>query len=361
MATYLQERKSVTSHTLTALYNRHEKITMLTCYDASFASLMDQCGVEILLIGDSLGMVCQGKDSTLPVSIEEVAYHTECVARGNKTAMIVSDMPFGTYATPESAYDNAAELVKAGAHMVKIEGGRWLEETVRFLTERAIPVCAHLGLTPQSVHQFGGYRVQGKNAEDARRILEDARILQNAGASLFVLEAIPATLGKDVTAALSVPTIGIGAGPDCSGQVLVMHDMLNVFPGRKARFVRNFMEGQNSIEAAIRAYVSAVKDGSFLHRNIASDKLNRIYPDSGITHINRFDKPVLLHDIKTGRYTDRFFSFRSYNLYLIRRHSETFIPLLSDNGESHANQRQKPASGHHSRNQRRTDQFRNHA
>ncbi|MBS7405973.1 MAG: 3-methyl-2-oxobutanoate hydroxymethyltransferase [Oxalobacter sp.] len=263
MATYLQERKSVTSHTLTALYNRHEKITMLTCYDASFASLMDQCGVEILLIGDSLGMVCQGKDSTLPVSIEEVAYHTECVARGNKTAMIVSDMPFGTYATPESAYDNAAELVKAGAHMVKIEGGRWLEETVRFLTERAIQVCAHLGLTPQSVHQFGGYRVQGKNAEDARRILEDARILQNAGASLFVLEAIPATLGKDVTAALSVPTIGIGAGPDCSGQVLVMHDMLNVFPGRKARFVRNFMEGQNSIEAAIRAYVSAVKDGSF--------------------------------------------------------------------------------------------------
>ena len=263
MATYLQERKSVTSHTLTALYNRHEKITMLTCYDASFASLMDQCGVEILLIGDSLGMVCQGKDSTLPVSIEEVAYHTECVARGNKTAMIVSDMPFGTYATPESAYDNAAELVKAGAHMFKIEGGRWLEETVRILTERAIPVCAHLGLTPQSVHQFGGYRVQGKNAEDARRILEDARILQNAGASLFVLEAIPATLGKDVTAALSVPTIGIGAGPDCSGQVLVMHDMLNVFPGRKARFVRNFMEGQNSIEAAIRAYVSAVKDGSF--------------------------------------------------------------------------------------------------
>ena len=263
MATYLQERKSVTSHTLTALYNRHEKITMLTCYDASFASLKDQCGDEILLIGDSLGMVCQGKDSTLPVSIDEVAYHTECVARGNKTAMIVSDMPFGTYATPESAYENAAELVKAGAHMVKIEGGRWLEETIRFLTERAIPVCAHLGLTPQSVHQFGGYRVQGKNAEDARRILEDARILQNAGASLFVLEAIPATLGKDITAALSVPTIGIGAGPDCSGQVLVMHDMLNVYPGRKARFVRNFMEGQPSIEAAIKAYVSAVKDGSF--------------------------------------------------------------------------------------------------
>ena len=246
MATYLQERKSVTGHTLTALYNRHEKITMLTCYDASFASLMDQCGVEILLIGDSLGMVCQGKDSTLPVSIEEVAYHTECVARGNKTAN-----------------DNAAELIKAGAHMVKIEGGRWLEETVRFLTERAIPVCGHLGLTPQSVHQFGGYRVQGKTSEAAKRIIEDAEILQNAGASLFVLEAIPSTLGKEVTEALSVPTIGIGAGPDCSGQVLVLHDMLNVYPGRKARFVRNFMEGQPSIEEAIKAYIRAVKDGSF--------------------------------------------------------------------------------------------------
>ncbi len=263
MATYLQERKSVTGHTLAALYNKHEKITMLTCYDASFASLMDQCGVEILLIGDSLGMVCQGKDSTLPVSIEEVAYHTECVARGNKTAMIVSDMPFGTYATSESAYDNAAELIKAGAHMVKIEGGRWLEDTVRFLTERAIPVCAHLGLTPQSVHQFGGYRVQGKTSEDAKRILEDAKILENAGASLYVLEAIPAALGKEVTEVLNVPTIGIGAGPDCSGQVLVMHDMLNVYPGRKARFVRNFMEGQSSIEGAIKAYVQAVKDGTF--------------------------------------------------------------------------------------------------
>lgn len=263
MATYLQERKLVTGHTLANLYKKQEKITMLTCYDASFAALMDQCGVEILLIGDSLGMVCQGKDSTLPVSIDEVAYHTECVAKGNKTAMIVSDMPFGTYATPESAYDNAVELIKAGAHMVKIEGGRWLENTVRFLTERAIPVCAHLGLTPQSVHQFGGYRIQGKTSEDAKRIIEDAVILQNAGASLHVLEAIPATLGKEVTKALSVPTIGIGAGPDCSGQVLVLHDMLNIYPGRKARFVRNFMEGQTSIENAIKAYIRAVKDGTF--------------------------------------------------------------------------------------------------
>lgn len=263
MASYLQERKSVTGNTLATLYKNQEKITMLTCYDASFASLMDLCGVEILLIGDSLGMVCQGKDSTLPVSIDEVAYHTECVARGNNTAMIVADMPFGTYPTPEAAYENAAELIKAGAHMVKIEGGRWLEETIRFLTERAIPVCGHLGLTPQSVHQFGGYRVQGKTEEDAERIIEDARILQNAGASLFVLEAIPAGLGKRVTDTISVPTIGIGAGPDCSGQVLVMHDMLNVYPGKKARFVRNFMDGQATIEGAIKAYVSAVKDGTF--------------------------------------------------------------------------------------------------
>ena len=260
---YLQERKTVTGNTLAALYKKQEKITMLTCYDASFASLMDLCGVEILLIGDSLGMVCQGKDSTLPVSIEEVAYHTECVANGNKTAMIVADMPFGTYPTPEAAYENAAELIKAGAHMVKIEGGRWLEDTIRFLTERAIPVCGHLGLTPQSVHQFGGYRVQGKTEEDAERIIEDAKILQDAGASIFVLEAIPSQLGKRVTEAISVPTIGIGAGPDCSGQVLVMHDMLNVYPGKKARFVRNFMEGQTTIEGAIKAYVAAVKDGTF--------------------------------------------------------------------------------------------------
>ncbi len=263
MTTYLQERKLVTSHTLTMLYHKHEKITMLTCYDASFASLMDQCGVEILLIGDSLGMVCQGKDSTLPVSIEEVAYHTECVARGNQTAMIVADMPFGTYATPESAYDNAVKLIQAGAHMIKIEGGRWLKETVQFLTERAIPVCGHLGLTPQSVHQFGGYRVQGKTSKDANRIIDDAKILQKAGVSIIVLEAIPATLGKEITNSLSIPTIGIGAGPDCSGQVLVMHDMLHVYPGRKARFVRNFMEGQSSISDAIKTYVRAVKDGSF--------------------------------------------------------------------------------------------------
>ncbi|NVD99815.1 3-methyl-2-oxobutanoate hydroxymethyltransferase [Massilia sp. BJB1822] len=255
--------KAVTVTTLSAQRAAGEKITMLTCYDASFASLMDRCGVEVLLIGDSLGMVCNGHHSTLPVTLQEVAYHTAAVARGAKSALIVADMPFGSYGTPEQAFNNAVQLMQAGAHMVKIEGGAWLGDTIRFLTERAIPVCAHIGLTPQSVHQLGGYKVQGKTTESAEQLKADALAVQAAGASLVVIEAIPTALGKEVTEMLHIPTIGIGAGPDCSGQVLVMHDMLGVFPGRKARFVRNFMDGSASIEAAISAYVSAVKDGSF--------------------------------------------------------------------------------------------------
>ena len=255
--------KAVTIPTLNTLRGAGEKITMLTCYDASFASLMDRCGVEILLIGDSLGMVCNGHQSTLPVTVAEVAYHTAAVARGSKSAMIVADLPFGAYATPEAAFNNPVQLIQAGAHMVKLEGGAWLADTVRFLTERAIPVCAHLGLTPQSVHQMGGYKVQGKTTESADMLKADALRLQAAGAAVLVLEAIPSVLGKEVTDLLAIPTIGIGAGPDCSGQVLVMHDLLGVFPGRKARFVKNFMDGQTSIDAAVSAYVAAVKDGSF--------------------------------------------------------------------------------------------------
>ena len=177
--------------------------------------------------------------------------------------MIVADLPFGAYGTPETAFNNAVLLMQAGAHMIKIEGGAWLADTVKFLTERSVPVCAHLGLTPQSVHQLGGYKVQGKSIESADQLKSDALALQAAGASIVVLEAIPAQLGKEVTELLSMPTIGIGAGPDCSGQVLVMHDLLGVFPGRKARFVKNFMEGQSSIDAAVGAFVRAVKDGSF--------------------------------------------------------------------------------------------------
>ena len=255
--------KAVTIPSINALKAASEKITMLTCYDASFASLMDGCGVEVLLIGDSLGMVCNGQQSTLPVTVQEVAYHTAAVARGAKNALILADMPFGSYATPESAFNNAVQLIQAGAHMVKIEGGAWVAETVRFLVERSIPVCAHLGLTPQSVHTLGGYKVQGKTVESAELLKQDALKLQAAGAAMVVLEAIPTALGKEVTDMLSMPTIGIGAGPDCSGQVLVMHDMLGVFPGRKARFVKNFMEGQTSIQAAVSAYVDAVKVGTF--------------------------------------------------------------------------------------------------
>jgi 3-methyl-2-oxobutanoate hydroxymethyltransferase len=256
-------RKAVTAPSLLAMRAAGEKITMLTAYDASFAALMDRCGVEVLLIGDSLGMVCAGHDSTLPVTVADVAYHTASVARGNKLALVLADMPFGSYTTPVEAYNNAVTLMRAGAQMVKIEGGAWLAETVRFLVERGIPVCAHIGLTPQFVHAFGGFKVQGKTDAAAEQLKADALALQAAGASLVVLEAIPAGLGKEVTNLLTIPTIGIGAGPDCSGQVLVMHDLLGVFPGRKARFVRNFMEGQTSIDSAVLAYVAAVKDGSF--------------------------------------------------------------------------------------------------
>lgn len=255
--------KAVTIQSLFDLRSAGEKITVLTAYDSSFAALMDRCGVDVLLVGDSLGNVVQGQSTTLPVTLEHMAYHTACVARGNEHAFLVADLPFGTYATPQAAYGNAVKLMQAGAQMVKLEGGAWLADTVRFLCERGVPVFAHIGLTPQYVHRLGGFRVQGRTQDDAERIKADALALQDAGASMMLLEAIPARLGREVTELLSIPTIGIGAGPDCSGQVLVMHDMLGVFPGRKARFVRNFMEGQSNIEGAVRAYVRAVRESSF--------------------------------------------------------------------------------------------------
>lgn len=241
-----------------------EKIAMLTCYDASFAALCDQAGVDMLLVGDSLGMVVQGHDSTLPVTMDDMEYHVRIVARGSQRALLLADLPFASYqASPEQAFANAARLMAAGAQVVKLEGGRVMADTVRFLVERGIPVCGHVGLTPQSVHQLGGYRVQGKGEEPARQLLEDARAIEQAGAAMVVLEAIPATLAKQVTEALSIPTIGIGAGKDCSGQVLVLHDMLDIYPGRKARFVRNFMAGAPGIAEAVRRYVEAVKTGGF--------------------------------------------------------------------------------------------------
>jgi 3-methyl-2-oxobutanoate hydroxymethyltransferase len=251
-------RKPVTLRTAS------EPIAMLTCYDASFARLLDAQGVDCVLVGDSLGMVIQGLDSTLPVTVDEVAYHTRCVARGLSAAWLIADMPFGSYqAGPEQSLDSAVELMQAGAKMVKLEGGEWLAPTVAFLVERGIPVCAHLGLTPQSVHALGGYRIQGRSESDAERLLADAQALDEAGAAMLVLELIPAALAARVTQAVTMPTIGIGAGSQVSGQVLVLHDMLDVYPGRKPRFVRNFMQGQPDIASAVAAYVGAVKDRSF--------------------------------------------------------------------------------------------------
>ena len=261
--TSVPARKKRTTTLLAEMRKQNDKITMLTAYDASFASLMDECGIDMILVGDSLGMVVQGHSTTLPVTMDDIAYHTACVARGVRTSMIVADMPFACYATANDAMTNAARLMRAGAEMVKLEGGSWLANTVRHLVERGVPVCAHLGLTPQSVHQLGGFRVQGKTSAAADRLLSDALALQEAGASLLVLEAIPASLGAAITSALHIPTIGIGAGMDCSGQVLVMHDMLGVFPGHRPKFVKNFMEGHHRISDAFSAFVTAVKSQSF--------------------------------------------------------------------------------------------------
>jgi len=253
--------------TLTALHKMvqdGDKITMLTCYDASFAAVMDAAGVDTLLIGDSLGMVLQGHDSTLPVTLTDVIYHTACVARGARRPWIIADMPFGTFQTsPAAAFKNAARLMAAGAQMVKVEGGETMVETIRFLTARGVPVCGHLGLTPQSVHTLGGYRIQGKTDAQAQLLIAEAKMLQEAGAGMLVLELIPAAVSREVTAALRIPTIGIGAGADCSGQVLVVHDMLDIYPGKKARFVKNFLRGAGSVQGAIEAYVREVKAGTF--------------------------------------------------------------------------------------------------
>jgi 3-methyl-2-oxobutanoate hydroxymethyltransferase len=255
-------RKTIT--TLQAMRDQHEKIAVLTCYDASFASLLEACGVDVLLVGDSLGMVVQGHETTLPVTLDEMIYHTACVARGARQVFIVADMPFGTYqAGPEHAFAHAARLMAAGAQMIKLEGGAVMADTIAFLTARGIPVCAHIGLTPQSVHQLGGYRVQGRLDAEAQRLMHDAAAITQAGAGMLVLEAIPARLAQEITASVALPTIGIGAGSACSGQVLVLHDMLDIYPGKKARFVKNYMRGAESISAAIATYVHEVKAGDF--------------------------------------------------------------------------------------------------
>jgi len=262
-------RKPVSLPRLQEMHGRGEKITMLTAYDATFAAVADAAGVECILVGDSLGMVCQGLSSTVGVTLETMRYHIESVARGLRrvqaTAWLIGDLSFGSYQeSREQALRSASVLMQAGAHMVKLEGGGWTADTVRFLVERGIPVCAHLGLTPQTVHALGGYRVQGRTQESAATLRRQAHELQDAGAALLVLEMVPAALAAELTAELlHCPTIGIGAGKDTAGQVLVLHDMLGLNLGKMPRFVRNFMSGAPSIREAMQAYVAAVKDGSF--------------------------------------------------------------------------------------------------
>lgn len=253
--------------TLTTLQSRKqngEKIAMLTCYDATFAAAANEAGVDILLIGDSLGMVLQGHDSTLPVSVADMAYHTTCVKRGNRDALILADLPFMANASMEQTLLNSAELMRAGAHMVKVEGAAWLADSIRQLADRGVPVCAHLGLTPQTVNVIGGYKVQGRGEAQARQLRADAIALEQAGAAMLLLECVPSALAAEVTQAVSIPVIGIGAGPGTDGQVLVLHDMLGLsLTGRTPKFVKNFLEGQPSIQAALAAYVQAVKAVTF--------------------------------------------------------------------------------------------------
>jgi 3-methyl-2-oxobutanoate hydroxymethyltransferase len=257
------QRKSVTLHRLREMHAAGEKIAMLTCYDAAFARVLDEAGVDSLLVGDSLGTVLQGRPTTLTVSIEEMAYHTGCVVRGNRSAWVIADMPFGSYQqSAETAMRNAELLMQQGAHMVKLEGGGWTAPTVRFLVDRGVPVCAHLGFTPQSVHALGGYRVQGRSEAAAAVLHRHAEELAASGAELLVLEMVPAAVARALTQALSIPVIGIGAGVGCSGQVLVLHDMLGLTRG-EFKFVRNFMEGGATVESAVRQYVADVKGGRF--------------------------------------------------------------------------------------------------
>jgi 3-methyl-2-oxobutanoate hydroxymethyltransferase len=253
----------VTLHTLSACKKTGEKFAVLTAYDACFAHVVSEAGVEVILVGDSLGMVLQGQDSTLPVTMDDMIYHTASVVKGNTGAMVMADMPFMSYATPEQAMENAALLMQAGANIVKIEGNAWLAESVALLSERGIPSCIHMGLTPQAVNKLGGYKVQGRDRHSAKQMIEDAVSLEQAGASILLLECVPSLLAAEITQAVDIPVIGIGAGAETDAQVLVLHDMLGITPGRRPKFVKNFMEEATDIQSALQNYVIAVKQGSF--------------------------------------------------------------------------------------------------
>jgi 3-methyl-2-oxobutanoate hydroxymethyltransferase len=250
--------------TLQRMKAQGEKIACLTCYDASFTQVLEDAGVDVFIIGDTLGMVIQGHESTVAVTVDDMIYHAAIVARTGRHALRVVDMPFMSYATRDRALDNAARLMReGGAHMVKLEGGLAMAGVVEHLARHAIPVCGHIGLLPQSVHKLGGYRVQGRDEVGAAALVDDARALEAAGADLLVIECVPAELAARISAAVTIPTIGIGAGPACDGQVLVLYDMLGITPGKRPRFVKDFLGQAGSVPAAIAAYVSAVKDGRF--------------------------------------------------------------------------------------------------
>lgn len=260
----MMTHQPVTVATLRDMKRKAEKFACLTAYDAAFARLIDDAGVEVILVGDSLGMVIQGRDTTVPVTMDDMVYHGRCVARGRSRALLMVDMPFMSYATSERALRNAARLMQeGGAHMVKLEGGAVQADIVRQLTERGVPVCAHLGLQPQSVHKLGGYRVQGRDETAAQRMCDDAVTLEAAGADLLLLECVPVSLAAKITRSVKVPVIGIGAGPACDGQVLVLHDMLGITPGKRPKFSRDFMQDHPTPQAAIAAYANAVKSGVF--------------------------------------------------------------------------------------------------
>jgi 3-methyl-2-oxobutanoate hydroxymethyltransferase len=256
--------KPISLSTLRDMKRRGEKFTCLTCYDATFAHTMAEAGIETLLIGDSLGMVVQGHSSTLPVAIDDMVYHTRAVASGNQNrALILADMPFMSYATVNDALHNAHKLMQAGAHVVKLEGGAWLKETIIQLQRGGIPSCVHMGLTPQSVNVFGGYKVQGRG-DAAEQLIQEAIELDQAGTALFVLECVPTPVATRLAQAVNAPVIGIGAGPQCDGQVLVVHDMLGLHTGKPARFVKNFLADSNAgIKGAFQGFVSAVKAGDY--------------------------------------------------------------------------------------------------
>lgn len=255
--------KPTTVSTLHQWKQQGRKFASITAYDFSFAKLFADEGIDVMLVGDSLGMVVQGHDSTLPVTVADIAYHTQAVRRGSAHALLLADLPFMSYATPQQTFDNAAQLMRAGANMVKLEGGKWLAETVKQLTERAVPVCGHLGLTPQSVNIFGGYKVQGRSSSDADRLLDDALALEAAGMQLVVLECVPVTLAQRITEALTIPTIGIGAGNVTDGQILVMHDAFGITGGHIPKFAKNFLAEAGEIRAAVRQYVAEVEAGSY--------------------------------------------------------------------------------------------------